>query len=216
MKAKTFQDECLMERHKKRIAADLHDDFGSLLTGLKLSLQEFAQTQPHSPLLQSSTDLLEQSIVRLRDVSLNLVPPELEREGLSAAIEAMVERINVGGNIEVKYSASFKNDVFATEKAMLIFRVIQELITNAIKHSGAAKIEIGIATSTNRLVIEIRDDGKGFDYESALQKRGSFGLTNIQSRLDLLNAVLMVQSEFGKGTHYFITIPLQQLSHGNR
>lgn len=216
MKAKTFQDECMMEKHKKRIAADLHDDFGSLLTGLKLSLQEFSQTQPRSSLLQTSTDLLEQSIARLRDVSLNLVPPELERDGLHTAIEALVDRINAIGGIQVHYSSALKNDRFDPEKAMLIFRVIQELITNAIKHSGARKIEVGIAANTNRLLSEVRDDGIGFDYQRALSKKGSSGLTNIQSRLDLLNAVLMVQSDNGKGTHYFITIPVQSLRHGNR
>jgi two-component system NarL family sensor kinase len=187
-----------------------------LLTGLKLSLGELSQGIPSNSLFSNSAELLDQSLVRLREISLNLVPRELETEGLHAAIESLADRINESKSIRVYYTASFPDKNLDSEKAMLVFRVVQELITNAIKHSGASKIEIGIARNSNRFIVEVRDDGKGFDYETALKKKKSSGLKNIQSRLDLLNTVLIVQSDTGKGTHYFINIPLTQLTNGNK
>ena len=215
MKAKSFQDECNMEVDRKRIAADLHDDFGSLLTGLKLSLGELSHAQPGNILFEHSTTLLDQSLIRLRDISLNLVPRELESEGLHAAIETLVERINETGRFHVYYTSSFEDALFNIEKAMILFRVIQELTTNAIKHSEASGIGIGIAGRGGRLIIEVLDDGKGFDYETAQKQKKSSGLKNIQSRLDLLNGAVHVESGIGRGTHYFINIPIQQLISGN-
>lgn len=214
MRAKSMQDESNMEAYNKRIAADLHDDLGSLLTGLKLSLRELSLAQPDNTLLDHSAGLLERSISRMREVSLNLTPRELQGEGLHAAIESFVERMD-GAVVHVRYTASSFDDFsFNIEKSMLIYRVIQEMTTNAIKHSGATLIEIGIAARFSRLIVEVRDNGSGFDYETASKKKNSSGLKNIQSRLELLNAVLSVESAPDKGTHYFINIPLRELKNG--
>jgi two-component system NarL family sensor kinase len=215
LRAKSFQDEYGMEADRKRIAADLHDDFGSLLTGLRLSLNELARREPSNSLFTSSSEQLNVSMLRLREISLNLLPRELENEGLSAAIESMVERLNQSNQIRVNFSTAVDVKHFDKQKAMLLFRVIQEITTNAIKNSGAGAIDIGIAQRNSHLILEIRDDGCGFDYETAYKKKNSSGLKNIQSRLDLLNAILIVESAAGRGTHYFINIPLKHLTHGN-
>lgn len=216
LRAKSFQDEYGMEEDRKRIATDLHDDFGSLLTGLKLTMNELARKDPSNSLFTSSSELVDLSIGRLREVSFNLLPRELEKDGLAAAVESFVERINETSMLKVKFSNTAKVKHFDNLKAMLVFRVIQEITTNAIKHSGASLIDIGIAKRGNHFILEIRDDGHGFDFEQALQKKKSSGLKNIQSRLDLLNGTLMVQSSVDKGTHYYINIPLRELSNGNQ
>lgn len=216
MKDKSFQDEYNMEADRKRIAADLHDDFGSLLTGLKFSLTELAREDPSNSLLLTSSEQLSLSMSRLRDISLNLLPRELEKEGLNAAIESLADRINETKRIRVSFSSLPEVAHFDNHKAMLLFRVIQEITTNAIKHSGAGSIDIGIAKRGNHLILEIRDDGSGFDFEAACKKKYGSGLKNIQSRLDLLNGVLVVESGRGPGTHYFIKIPMQQLTNGSK
>ena len=210
MKAKNYQDENNMEAEKKRIAEDLHDDLGSLLTGLKLSLITLAE---HNPLFSASAEQVGDSLTRLREISLNLLPREMEREGFNAAVESFVERLNTSGSILISFSSIQEIDLIDKQKAMLLFRVIQEITANAIKHSGATLIEIGLANRTNNLILEIRDNGRGFDYELALKKKNSSGLKNIQSRLDILNAILMIESN-KNGTHYFINVPLRHLTNG--
>ncbi len=215
MKAKTYQDECSMEADRKRIAADLHDDFGSLLNGLQLSIQTLAERDPSNTFFASSSERLSKSIVRLRQISLNLLPHELEDEGLIAAVESLVERINASHKISANFSTVIEAIDFDISKAMLLYRVIQEITTNTIKHSGATNLWIGMAKKGNYLILEIKDDGCGFDYESSLKKKGSSGLKNIQSRLELLGAILMNESNINQGTHYYIKIPLRQLTNGS-
>ncbi|MES2373451.1 MAG: ATP-binding protein [Bacteroidota bacterium] len=214
MNEKNFQDESNLEANSKRIAGDLHDDFGSLLTGFKLSLRELSLKFPGNMYLEKSTGLLEESIGKLREVSLDLFPPELEAEGLNVAIETLVERMNAFTMLTIKYTPSFDDSAFELEKARLVYRVVQELTTNAIKHSSASIIEIGIVSKVTRLFIELRDNGSGFDFDNAKTKRKSSGLKHIQSRLELLNGILFVESKPGSGTHFFINIPLRHLTHG--
>lgn len=215
LRDKLFQEECLIEADKARIAKDLHDDLGSLLTGLQLSFAELAEKDRSNSLLVASTHQIGVSILRLREISLNLLPRELEKEGLNAAIETLVERINSFNRIQVNYLPVKDIEQIDKQKAMILFRVIQEVIANSIKHSQASVIDIGIALRRTYFILEIRDDGVGFEYEACLQKKNSSGLKNIQSRLEMLNAILSVESRHGIGTHYFITIPYRQVIHAN-
>lgn len=215
LRDKLFQDECLIEVDKARIAKDLHDDLGSLLTGLQLSFAALAENDMSNAMLVSSTQQIGVSILRLREISLNLLPRELESEGLNAAIETFVERINSINRIQVNYLPVADFDQIDKQKAMVIFRVIQEVIANSIKHSQASVIDIGFALRRPYFILEIRDDGVGFEYEACLQKKNSSGLKNIRSRLEMLNGILRVESSHGIGTHYFITIPYRQIIHAN-
>lgn len=215
LKDKLFQDECNAESERARIAKDLHDDLGSLLTGLQFSFTALAEKDRDNPLLQSSVDQISGSLQRLRAIALNLLPRELEAEGLNAAIESFVERINAINRIQVNYAPVTGIENMDQQKAMVVFRVIQEIVTNAIKHSGASRIDIGMALRPPYLLLEVRDNGTGFDYESCLAMKHRSGLKNIVSRLDMLSANLVVASNCINGTHYFIKIPYRQLTHAN-
>lgn len=215
LREKLFQDECLIEADKARIAKDLHDDLGSLLTGLKFSFTALAEKDGGDTFLASSVQQIDGSILRLREISLNLLPRELQTEGLNAAIESFIERIHLVDCIEIQYSGVGEVDQMDPQKAMILFRVLQEMITNSIKHSKASLIRIGIALQLPSFIVEIHDNGIGFDYESCLRLKHRSGLKNIQSRLEMLKATLFVESSKGSGTHYFITIPYRQVIHGN-
>jgi two-component system, NarL family, sensor kinase len=215
LRDKLFQDECLIEADKARIARDLHDDLGSLLTGLQFSFAALAEKDRSNPLLASSTEQIGVSILRLREIALNLLPRELETEGLNAAIERFVERINSVNRIQINYLPVAGIQEIDKEKAMVLFRVIQEIISNSIKHSKASVIDVGIEVHHLHFIVEIRDDGNGFDYERCLQQKHQSGLKNIQSRIGMLNGIIHVESSAENGTHYFITIPYLQLIHAN-
>ena len=215
LRDKLFQDECLIEADKARIARDLHDDLGSLLTGLQFSFAALAEKDRSNLLLVSSTEQIGASILRLREIALNLLPRELEKEGLNAAIESFVERINSVNRVQVNYLPVAGIQEIDKEKAMLLFRVIQEIISNSIKHSKASVIDVGIEVHHSHFILEIRDDGTGFDYERCLQQKYHSGLKNIQSRIGMLNGIIHVESSAENGTHYFITIPYRQLFHAN-
>jgi two-component system NarL family sensor kinase len=216
IKAKNLQDESNIETNNKRIAGELHDGFGSLLTGFKFSLRELSLKFPGDTQIEKSTLHLEHSIVKLREVSLNLFPPEMETHGLIVALEMLVERMNTFTGIAIHITTSFDDSDFELEKARLVYRIIQELMTNAVKHAESSVIEIGLVSKISRLLIEVRDNGKGFDFESAKRYMQSSGLKHLQSRIDMLNGILFVDSKPGAGTHYFINIPTRQLQHGSK
>ncbi len=215
MKDRSFREEKAIERDRKRIAFDLHDDFGSELTGLKFSLRELADKDPTNKALSQTASIIERSLSRLREISLNLTPREIECEGLHGAVEALMDRINETSRIAIQYSGELFSNL-ETSRAIIVFRVLQEILANAIRHSQAARINLAILEKGNNLIMELKDDGLGFDYEQALVKPNSSGLKNIQARLDMLNAVLVIESAKETGTHYFITIPMKHLvQHGN-
>lgn len=214
LKVKSFEAECSIEAERKRIASDLHDDFGSLLAGLNLSLRELGQDAYSSRKYVLASKQLAVSIESLKEISLNLLPRELELEGLNAAVEALVERINGRSGIEVRFSSIGEVAQFNSQKAMLLFRIIQEITTNAIKHSQANLLLIAIARYRSYIIIEIKDNGCGFNYDLAFNKKQCLGLKNIQSRVELLNGVYTVESILNVGTHYYFKIPYQQLLDG--
>lgn len=214
LKVKSFEAECSIEAERKRIASDLHDDFGSLLAGLNLSLRELGQDASSTGKYVQASEQLAVSMERLKEISLNLLPRELEAEGLNAAVEALVERINGRSGIDVRFSSIGEVAKFNSQKAMLFFRIIQEITTNAIKHSYSNLLLIAIAKVERKIIVDIKDTGCGFNYDQAFNKKQSLGLKNIQSRVELLNAVYTVESIINEGTHYYIKIPYLQLLDG--
>ncbi len=207
IRTKSLSNERSVENDRKRIVSDIHDDFGSLLTGLKFNMKKLANHDSANELLLTSCKIVDESLARIKEITLNLVPRELEREGFHAAMEALVERLNTSGVIVIHYDGSLEVKDFNMDKALIMFRIVQELLTNAIKHSNATLIEIGTVRMTHQFIREIRDNGKGFDYEDAVRARSGSGLKNVSYRLDLLDGAIMVDSYKDIGTQLFHQYP---------
>lgn len=191
------------EKERKRIAQDLHDEVGAMLSVVKLNVGRIEkQTQDKAKTVATETkSYLDEVITQVRGISRALLPPSLEKLGLMSAIEDMANWVNKADEIQIeclKSGDAFRLDI-KTELAL--FRVVQELVNNAIKHSGANRIFVHVRFS-KKVAIVIRDTGKGFNLEEKMN--AGLGLKNLESRTEIVGARLKMKSEPGRGTRAII------------
>lgn len=195
------------EKERGRIARDLHDGLGGLLSSTKINLSQLTDqvAVPFKEDLQKSLEQLDLAVGELRRVAHNLMPDLLNRYGLQEALNDYVVRMsNDQLNITVQF-LHYQNDL-EKDKQLLVYRIIQELVNNAIKHASASQILIQIVEEEANYNITVEDDGKGFDI-TKVKGNNSTGLYNIKSRIDFLKGDFKVYSEEGVGTSVEIIFP---------
>ncbi len=204
----------IQEIERKRIAADLHDSVGSQLSATKLYLKQMKKGQREQDLSHLKTealDLIEETILNIRQITHNLLPLSLERFGLVAAIEDLVERYNELGKVQFVFQYN-EEQRFEQEKEVALYRIVQELINNTLKHAQAKKIQIRMQFTGEELNFYYEDDGIGFDHENwrkEAPKLQGLGLKSIESRSNFLNAQLLISGAENQGiivTLVFATI----------
>ena len=153
---------------------------------------------------ERSMDMLDSSIKEMRRVAHNMMPEALVRFGLDTALKDYCSDINQSGALQVSYqSISMANENIDQTTAITIYRIVQELITNTMKHSAAKTAIVQLTKTNGQLAVTIEDDGKGFDTSILKQSKG-IGWINIQHRVDFLKGKLDVNSQPGKGTSVHI------------
>jgi len=195
------------EQERGRLARDLHDGLGGLLSTTKISLSQLTN-KVDSPMkndMQKSLLQLDTAVQELRRVAHNLMPDLLNRYGLEEALQDYAVRMsNVQLDIDVQF-LHYSNQLTKDEQ-LLVYRVIQELVNNAIKHADPKQIIIQIVEEADYYTITVEDDGKGFDIDQ-VKGNHSAGLHNIQSRIDFLKGKFTIQSEKDVGTSVEIIFP---------
>lgn len=199
------------EQERERLARDLHDGLGSVLAGIKfnfVSMQDqFALTPQSRNVLDSGITAIDNSIIELRRIAHNLMPEAIMKFGLVAALQDFCERINQNGLLKVTFqSFDVKADSIPLEISSVIFRMMQELIQNIIKHASAHNALVQLMGSAHTLSITVEDDGRGFSQELVKDKHG-IGFRNIQNRVIYLDGALDIISSPGKGTSVTIELP---------
>lgn len=198
------------EQERTRLAKDLHDGLGGMMSGIKYSLQtmkkNLVMTPENQQAFERSMDMLDSSINEMRRVAHNMMPEALVKFGLDTALKDFCNDINGTGSLQVTYQ-SFGIDTVAIEQtaAITIYRIVQELINNTIKHASAKSAIVQVTKTNETIAITVEDDGKGFD-TAILQKTKGIGWNNIQSRIEYLKGKIDVQSESGKGTSVHIEL----------
>ncbi|WP_438426020.1 sensor histidine kinase [Aquimarina macrocephali] len=176
------------EEERSRIAKELHDDVGAMLTTTKLYFGQITPELPPEELIgiaKKMSSFFDDMIQSVRSISQDLRPVVLEKLGLIEAIQSLVQTINDSGKISVH----FKNNTIKTiakSKELNLYRIIQELITNTLKHAEASVIGVELKNEKSSLIILYEDDGKGLEQKNLLHKKG-LGLKNIESRLSILS-----------------------------
>jgi len=198
------------EEERSRLAKDLHDGLGGMLSGIKYSFSNMKETlimTPDNMLgFQRGLDMLDSSISELRRVAHSMMPEALMKFGLNAALKDFCTSINNSGVLKVIYQSHDADNLDISQTASVtIYRIVQELLNNSIKHAAATQVLVQLNKEHNKLLLTVEDDGKGFDVAS-LQNASGIGWTNIKSRLDYLKGKLDIQSEPGKGTSVNIEI----------
>lgn len=200
------------DQERKRIAQDIHDSLGSVLSAAKLKLSSLEESKKVlSPdqleKYQTSLGLLDEASAELRNISHNIMPATLSKLGLEAALQNLINKIAAHSNMQVNFTAhGFEGRIEETTE-MSIYRIILELINNIVKHAAAKKITIQLIKYPAYINLMIEDDGQGFDYQKTLEEKKGIGLGNIASRVEYLNGTLEVDSVTGKGTTVIIEIP---------
>jgi len=198
------------ERERERIAKDLHDGIGSLLSGLSLNLKfQKSKEEPNSKqasFLSEACDLLDEGIENVRSVSHNLMPATLENFGLVSAMMECVQPIHKSGKLQV--SVTTRNAPFGLTKeiSLGLLRVFQELIQNTVKHAQATEVKVVLEYHPDFLYLTYFDNGKGFDFDTI--NAGGIGIKNMQSRIQALNGVFELKKEIKAGFFATIRVPL--------
>jgi two-component system, NarL family, sensor kinase len=194
------------ENERKRISRELHDGIGQLLTAINLRLQ---QVEGQDEVKSEIKSLLNQTIAEVRRISYNIMPGALVDFGLEAALNDFVQNIKKHSGIKVNFT--YEKEAHAPEVNFEIriaaFRTVQEALNNILKHANASEIDLNVRQNTDELLIDIRDNGKGFKIDEAVK---GLGLKNMKERIEILDGIFNIYSEIAKRTEIKIKIPIKK------
>jgi two-component system, NarL family, sensor histidine kinase UhpB len=199
----------LLEEQTRRISHQLHDGAGQLLVSVYLALDELGHAAPaERPRVQEIRELLDKVEDQLRRLSHELRPTMLDDLGLGPALEFLASRVSARSGLVVAIEG-VPPQRLAPRVEVVLYRVVQEALTNASKHSRAAHVFVRVERETRRISCSIRDDGVGFDVAAVMARAGSqgIGLIGIRERLAPLGGTLQVVSAPGRGSELLVTIP---------
>lgn len=191
------------ENEQRRLAGELHDGLAVEIASVNSFVHHL---KPH--LIPSETsrsnferisEMLDELYSNTRKISHGLLPANIEKRGLTSALNDFIQQLNASGGILVKFSVEADNFRISVEKELLVYRIVQELIQNARKHSTATEIVVKIDTSGKLNKIEVTDNGIGFEVDKEAKNYG-IGLKSIEARVKLLNGDFILESGFNKGT----------------
>jgi len=197
------------ERERQRFAKDLHDGLGPLLSMMKMSvsvLQKSEIKQSDKEIITNIDTLVTESITAIREVSNNLSPHILDNFGLLSAVNSFIAKISKNNTVQINVYSNKADVRFDYNKEVVLYRVILELISNTLKHAVAKNIGISILFNDKNIMIEYKDDGKGFNIDEVLQTHSGMGLSNISSRIKSIQGELEIQSSPNDGVVFFIKV----------
>ena len=214
----TFSEKLLnqQEDERKRIAAELHDSLGQNLLIIKNMLDYITHSLSESNETKSQLEELSaialNSIEEVRTTASNLHPYQLKKMGLSKAISAMIRNFKQGTQININHEIDDVDGKISKESEAHIYRIVQEIMNNAIRHSDASEINISLKNKNDNLIIMINDNGKGFNinnYESHESVSGGFGIIGIKERIRIIGAEIKIESNLGIGSRFEILLPIR-------
>ena len=204
------------EDERRRIARELHDQIGQILTAVKMNLhtvQKVCTSTEACSYVKDNIEAVDEALRIVRDLSVDLRPPVLDDLGLVTALRWYVDRYTnrTGLDVEVVIKSLDDNERFSRDIETACFRIAQEALTNIARHANATQVVVQLAKDENNLVLLVKDDGAGFDPEQ-LRKQSSrtatLGLVSMQERAHAAGGVLEIDSEISKGTVIRLTLPL--------
>jgi signal transduction histidine kinase len=199
------------EKERLRIAEDLHDNIGSVLSTLKLHFENLKlnRNKKHfnqEELYEKTEKLIDETYLKVRKIAHAKNSGVIAHHGLLVAVKNMADKISSADNIKIEVTEFGLDKRIENNMEITIFRIIQELITNVIKHANATNVFINISLFDNSLNVIVEDNGKGFE-KKILTSKNSMGLSSIKKRVKHLNGTLQIDSFINKGTTIIIDIP---------
>lgn len=203
------------ERERRRIARELHDELGQILTAAKMTLVSATRTPEHdcpaTEQVREGINLVAQAIDRVRTIALELRPSVLDDLGLVPALRWYLRQQAQRAGFRVTLNAPTQTARVAPDVETACYRIVQEAVTNVIRHSGAVHVTLNIGFSDRALTVRVTDDGSGFDFPTAQARAhagGSLGLLGMAERAALVGGSLSIDATPGGGTVVSIVVPL--------
>jgi signal transduction histidine kinase len=200
---RTLNEIILLEKERKRIAYDLHDELGPVLSSIKLNLMTLQVPLPEDQeLVEKSCRRIDDIVNNMQSISYDLLPVSLQKQGLLAAIRELAAQKSVGKKLKLllELDETLRMD---PEKEIHVFRIVQELLYNTLRHAQAENCRIVLQQHQRKAVLIVEDDGKGFSPQVHRPQMGGLGLKSIESRAQALGARSFMRTAPGKGFYYF-------------
>ena len=198
------------ERERRRLAKDLHDGLGPLLSTVKMavsSLNQIEKDNKNNEIIENTDIVITEAIRSLKEISNNLSPHVLDNFGLASAIKSFSGKIDSTKTICTSFNSNMFEDRLDYNTEVVLYRVVCELINNTIKHAQAKNIEIELTRHNSLLTLVYSDDGKGFDVNEVLYGHSEgMGYANIMSRIKSIKGIINVESDLEKGTKVIIIV----------
>ncbi len=204
-------DFSLLERDRNRIALDLHDELNSRLSVARLMLDELQSTNEKMKVPADKMAAIISDIMQVvRHLSGSLVPYAIEREGLLTSLDELIETLFSGSAIQVVSEWKIRDEDICEGNEIHIYRIVQELMSNIIKHAQASLIRISLQKKNRTIQLQVEDNGIGFDQKLVQKSPKGLGLRNILARVNILKGSMYLTTEPGKGAIYLIELPAKQ------
>ncbi|SIT15956.1 Histidine kinase-, DNA gyrase B-, and HSP90-like ATPase [Zobellia uliginosa] len=196
------------EKERKRIAQDLHDSLGQAISSMMIIASNLnTENVEEEKKLQKLLSLIDRTYEELRNISHNIMPNTLITLGLIPAIRELIDEMSVAQNLKITFSDFGNFEELEDNQAIALYRIIQEALSNIIKHAQATKVVISLNCEKNELLLSIKDNGIGIN-TSKIDSVGGIGWKNILSRVAILTGEADLKSAPGKGTHLFISFDI--------
>lgn len=198
------------ETERSRVAGDLHDSIGGMLSAIRVGLSSISRQLPNRDVLDAQKQMLDDTIESVRKISRELMPATLEKFGLIPAVRELCEKMQATTQIQIGIVELGETRLFDNRRQLMVYRITQELLNNAFKHSKATYIEI-VFDFKEKLYLIIEDNGIGMSPRQMIEAgRKSLGLFNIQSRVQLLSATVTLDPDKRDGSKITVSIPYEQ------
>ena len=200
----------VQEQERRRVSGELHDAIGQDLTALMFVVDRLGGSPDGSngDELAMAQDLIRGAAGKMRDLAMELRPAMLDHLGLLPALDWLVQRYGTQTQIRVTFDHEGLEGRLPPEVETAAFRIVQEALTNVARHAGADSASLAVSRSDNRLQIEVRDDGAGFEADTASSPLSSVGLATMRDRAEVLDGEFAIESSPGHGTRVSVALPI--------
>lgn len=203
------------EEERGRLARELHDGAGQMLTTLLVRIKTLEKECPTAPMqtgLQSLLDMVSETIEQVRDLSYRLRPAALEEFGLSVALGILVDEMMADSPLTARYLTDLNDETLPAEIEVTLYRIAQEALTNVIRHAQAHTVQVALSQENRGILMSIKDDGRGFDphMATAVSEKRHLGLISMRERAAIAGGSLALDTEPGVGTSLLVRLPLPE------
>jgi signal transduction histidine kinase len=198
------------EKERRRLAKDLHDGLGPLLSTVKMAVSSLSQKEENAEnkkIIDNTDYVITEAIRSLKEISNNLSPHVLDNFGLASAIKTFSGKVSSAQTIQISFNSNMFDDRLDYNTEVILYRVVCELINNTLKHADAKHIEIDLTRHNKLITLVYSDDGKGFDVNEVLcgQSEG-MGYSNIMTRIKSIKGIINIESDKNKGSKAIIIV----------